>query len=135
MYSSEAAISGRVRVRYGFIDWIIIGGIIFLFLWTYFVCGVIRGDWPLDIDLPGSSVELGEPGVIVTAYPGFIGLNTEILEDSNVVKVISTSSLPVDVVVKAEEGQDIFTYRGLMPSEYFLFEWHTGTCTVSAVAS
>jgi len=83
----------------------------------------------LDFDLESRN----EPVVTVTAS-GFLSITPEFLDDGDTLKVISHSSAPVDVVVTAEDGRDLSTYFGLLPSETFCFECE-GLCTVVASAS
>jgi len=89
---------------------------------------VQHGEFHLDIDETNS-----QPAVSVTASPGLIGISHEVLDNGNTVQVFSHSSVPVDAVVKAKDGRDLFTYFGLMPGESFYFK-NDKPCTITAVA-
>jgi len=86
------------------------------------------GEFHLDIDETNS-----QPAVSVTADSAFVGISHEVLDNSNMVEVVSHSSVSVDAVVKAEDGRDLFTYSNLMPGESFYFEYDE-PCTIAVTA-
>jgi hypothetical protein len=131
VYSAEVAV-GRERFPRGWVEWIkpYLGWFSLIYILTSLLCGAMNWNWHLDFHLHESS---SEPNVTITAS-GFIGISPEILDNSNTVRIISHSSVPVDAVVKAGDGHDLFAYLGLMPGESFCFECG-GSCTVVASAS
>lgn len=119
----------RVGVKYGWFELVVVGGICLMLLWTYFQCVPKKWDWDFHLHDWDNGTN-----VTVTASPGFLSLYPEILGDDDAVQVTSNSSVPVDVTVKAGDGRDLFTCVGLMPGEYFTFEYLM-PCTVVASAS
>ena len=126
-----AEVVRREERRCGYAEWVLVWGLVLIFVWTLFQAGIINIEWygksDRDIDEPNN-----QPSV--TASPGYISISPEILDDTNTVQVSSHSSVSVDAIVKAKDGRDLFTYFGLMPGETFYFEYEE-PCTITAVAS
>jgi len=134
MYSDAVR---REEVSYGWVWVVKTLGIVLLILMTLFVCqGKSDGEWQIDFhpEKPNSEKPNSEPAVTVTASGGYISISRQILDNSNTVQVVSTSSVPVDIVVRGEDGRELLTYFGLMPGEPFCFEYEQ-PCTIVAAAS
>jgi hypothetical protein len=120
----------RVGVRYGWIEKIVIGGVVLLLLWTYFQC--VPKNWNFDVDLPDTD---DERNPTITVSPGVLSISPEILGDDSAIQVTSHSSVPVDIAVTAEDGQNFFYYAGLVPGGAFSFAYDEGPCQITASAS
>ncbi len=106
-----------------------------IFILTSLLCGAMNGDWHNDFDINDILDDItNEPKVTVTASPGFLSIYPEVLDNSNMVRVISYSSFPVDAVVKTEDGRDLLLYYGLEPLESFYFQ-SEDSCTITATTS
>lgn len=130
--SSAAATVGGLRFPRGWVEWIkpYLGWFFLISILTSLLCGAMQWDWHRDFDLDDSS---NEPNVTITAS-GFLSVSHEILDNGNTVQVVSHSEVPIDAVVKAGDGRDLFAYLGLMPGESFCFEYQE-PCEVVVSAS
>jgi len=123
----------RVPVRYGWVELIKNGigyyKIVLVFLFTFFLCVAIPGGrHAYDFHL---HPEPKEPHVTITAS-GFLSIYPEFLDDGTI-RITSNSSDPIDLIVEASDGRDLFTCNGLMPGESFSFNSEgVGQITASA---
>lgn len=126
---------GRIPVRYGVIEWVKIDrNFILLLLVTFFLClGIYNGGG--DGHWHGNTTELRDnQPTVATVSGGFVGISHKVLDNSNTVKVVKQSTVPMDVEVKVKDGRDLFTYRGLKPGESINFKY-AEPCTVTGSAS
>jgi len=121
---------GKVKVRYGWVEWLTIDRIIcLLFVITLFLCRANNVEWHSDFNLDKPN---NEPTVIANA--GYISIFTETLDNTNKHLVVSNSSIPVDAAFKAEDGRVLFTAWDLLPGSSFCFESEE-PLTITASAS
>jgi hypothetical protein len=106
----------KIEVPYGRVFVIKILGLILLCLLTYFLCpGKIFKESHIDFHVD----EIDNHVTISTEY-GFVGTSSEFVD--NGIKVISTSTIPVDAVVKTQTGRYLFTVYKLQPGDSFYFK-------------
>jgi len=127
---------GKWGVRYGEVTWVQYRDIVLLYLATFFLCAALIWPGHTDINTDNSQNERNnEPEVTVTVSPDYIAVSSpEFLDDSNIAKVINYSTVPVDAVIKAEDGRDLFLFSGVQVNAPFYFR-ATESCTITVSAS
>jgi hypothetical protein len=120
------AVAERVieRVPYG---WLVRIGVL-LFLITLFLCRGTYGMWDIDSHI----IEFNDEPVIVTAGGGYLSndIATNIWSTNNGMwhLITSNSSVQEDIIVKANDGLILYTYKGLLPGRSIYFEADVACC-------